>query len=68
VDVRPEAQSAFNEKLRRRFGRTVWATGCQSWYLTSDGKNTTLWPGFTFEYRFRTRKFHPEAYRLVAQE
>jgi hypothetical protein len=29
----------------------VWNTGgCQSWYLDANGRNTTLWPTFTFEF------------------
>ena len=33
-----------------------------SWYLTRTGKNTTLWPGFTFEFRLRTRRFDLKSY------
>ena len=40
----------------------MWSTGCKSWYLTRTGKNTTLWPGFTFEYRWRTRRLDPADY------
>jgi hypothetical protein len=42
--------------------RTVWATGCSSWYLDAHGRNTTLWPGFTFTFRRQTRRFDPDAY------
>lgn len=24
--------------------RTVWTTGCASWYLDATGRNSTLWP------------------------
>ncbi|MDI1436014.1 flavin-containing monooxygenase [Polyangium sorediatum] len=65
VDVRPEAQAEENRKLQARFPRTVWSTGCVSWYQTRSGKNTTLWPGFTFEYRLRTRRFDPAPYEVV---
>ena len=41
---------------------TVWATGCTSWYLDARGKNTTLWPGFTFAYRFLTQRFRADRY------
>ena len=38
--------------------RTVWATGgCTSWYQTRSGKITTLWPGSTWEFWWRTRQF-----------
>jgi cation diffusion facilitator CzcD-associated flavoprotein CzcO len=61
-DVRPDVQAAYNTHLQERLGKTVWAGGCMSWYLTRTGKNTTLWPGFTFEYRWRTRRFDAGSY------
>jgi cation diffusion facilitator CzcD-associated flavoprotein CzcO len=64
-DLSPGVQARYNEWLQRRLRRTVWATGCQSWYLTPGGKNTTLWPGFTFELRYRTRRFDHENYHVV---
>ncbi len=64
VDVRPEVQREYNERLRARLRRTVWASGCHSWYLTRDGRNTTLWPGFTFEFRLKTRRFDAKSYEL----
>jgi cation diffusion facilitator CzcD-associated flavoprotein CzcO len=62
VDVRAETQSRYNERLQERLAKTVWASGCRSWYMTRSGRNTTLWPGFTFEYRMRTRRFDPRDY------
>ena len=61
VEPRPEAQRAFNASLQRRLERTVWASGCASWYLDEHGKNRTLWPGFTFEYWLRTRNVDESA-------
>jgi cation diffusion facilitator CzcD-associated flavoprotein CzcO len=65
VDVKPEAQARYNARLQERLKHTVWMSGCMSWYLTRTGKNTTIWPGFTFEYRLRTRRFDPHAYERV---
>ncbi len=62
VDVRADVQARYNVRLRLRLSRTVWSTGCASWYLTRSGKNTTLWPGFTIEYRLRTRRFDLRSY------
>ncbi len=65
VDVLPRAQESFNRELHARLDRTVWNTGgCASWYRTPSGKNVTLWPGFTVEYRLRTRRFDASAYRI----
>jgi cation diffusion facilitator CzcD-associated flavoprotein CzcO len=62
VDVRPDAQASYNARIQERLARTVWASGCKSWYLTRTGKNTTLWPGSTVEFAYRTRRFDADAY------
>ncbi|PVZ72091.1 flavin-containing monooxygenase [Pelagibaculum spongiae] len=52
IEVSESAQQEWNKIIRKRSEKTVWQSGgCQSWYLTKDGKNTTLWPGFTFEFK-----------------
>ena len=66
VDVRPDVEDDYNERLQKRLSRTVWNTGgCQSWYLTRSGKNTISWPGFTFEYRLKLRRFDAANYQLA---
>jgi cation diffusion facilitator CzcD-associated flavoprotein CzcO len=55
IDVKASAERAFNEWVRAKLSGTVWQTGCRSWYLDRDGRNRTLWPGFTFTYWWRTR-------------
>jgi cation diffusion facilitator CzcD-associated flavoprotein CzcO len=59
AEVRPQVAAAYNAGLQRKLPSTVWGTGCSSWYLDSEGRNLTLWPGFTFEFRRRTRRFRP---------
>jgi len=56
----PDAREAeLVAELRRRAMKTIWATGgCKSWYLDPrTGKNTTLWPGFTWRFRQATAHF-----------
>ena len=67
VEVRRDAQASYNATLKARASRRPsWSTGgCEAWYTTRDGKNTTLWPGFTFEFRLRTRRFDPAPYDLA---
>ena len=63
VEVRRDVEERYNERLQKRLAHTVWNTGgCTSWYLTSSGKNTTVWPGFTFEFRLKTRRFDVKNY------
>jgi len=65
VEVRPEAQERFNDAVQRRMGRTVWTSGCASYYLDAGGRNSALWPGFTWEYWLKTRRFDPASYTLT---
>lgn len=67
VEVRSEVQEAFNTELQQRMQGTVWVSGCKSWYLDARGRNTTIWPGFTFDFRRRTRHFDPQNYTLDGQ-
>ena len=62
VEARPEAAEAFNEEVDRRHEGTVWTSGCSSWYLDDTGRNSTLWPGFTWPFREATRRFDPVEY------
>ena len=64
-EVRPAVQAAYNEELQERLADTIWSTGCSSWYFDRNGRNSIQWPGFTFEYRRRTRRFDAAAYRLA---
>jgi len=67
-EVREEVQEAFNERIQRRLQGTVWNSGgCASWYLDENGKNTTIWPGFTWPFRQETRHFDPTDYTLAAR-
>ncbi|PPE75501.1 4-hydroxyacetophenone monooxygenase [Solimonas fluminis] len=56
LEVRPEAQARYNAGLQQKLGKAVWQSGCKSWYVNEAGKNTTLWPGFTFRFRELTRQ------------
>jgi cation diffusion facilitator CzcD-associated flavoprotein CzcO len=65
VGVREDVQDAFNARLQRKMRGTVWSTGCKSWYLDKNGKNTTLWPEFTFDYFRKVERVRPENYTLI---
>ncbi|TDE29473.1 NAD(P)/FAD-dependent oxidoreductase [Actinomadura sp. 6K520] len=66
IDVRPDVQDAFTREMRERMRSTVWETGCESWYMTADGKVVNNWPGFTFAYRRATRRPDPRHFRARA--
>ena len=52
LEPRAEVQAAYNARLQGELAKTVWNRGgCSSWYLDSAGRNTTLWPTFTWMFR-----------------
>ncbi|WP_179957563.1 flavin-containing monooxygenase [Exilibacterium tricleocarpae] len=65
-DVRRREQDAYNDELQARVGTAVWSSGCRSWYLNKDGRNTTIWPGFVHEYEARMRKLAPQVYEATS--
>lgn len=68
VEVRRDAFEAFNDELQAKMPPTVWTGGgCASWYLDEHGRNTTMWPDFTWRFRRRTRAFDAEAYDVLAR-
>lgn len=56
LDVKPQVQQRFNQRLQHDLSHTIWERGCDSWYKTAAGRNTNNWPGFTFRYRQQTRQ------------
>jgi len=67
LDVKQDVQDEFNEEIQGRMENTVWTSGCNSWYLSEDGKNSTLYPGLNMEYRIRTRKLKTSEYDTERQ-
>ena len=50
VEPTSEATERFNAELRAALPGTVWATGCNSWYLGADGL-PELWPWVAQRHR-----------------
>lgn len=65
LDVRQDIHDAFNDEVQEDLQRTVWESGCKSWYQTDGGRNTTLWPGFTVSYWWKTRSLKRKDYEAV---
>lgn len=61
--LRPEVQQDDYQLNQRKMQDTVWASGCKSWYQNADGHIDTLWPGYTWEYWLKTRRFRVGDYR-----
>jgi cation diffusion facilitator CzcD-associated flavoprotein CzcO len=65
LDVRPEAQRRYNQGIQKRLSRTNWNSGCKSWYLTEDGFNATMYPGFATQFRRQMKTFSRGDYLAV---
>ena len=60
--LRPEVQQDDYALNQRKLKGTVWASGCKSWYQNAQGQIDTLWPGYTWEYWLKTRRFQVSDY------
>ncbi len=66
IEPRADVQAAYNTRIQRELQPTVWNSGgCNSWYLDEHGRNTVLWPTFTFTYMRELRAFDPAEYVLA---
>ena len=67
LDVREDVQRAHNRSLQRRLTKTTWMSGCSSWYLTADGFNASMYPGFATQYLRQMRDYRFEDYEAIAR-
>jgi len=65
VEVREDVQDRYVSRVQSRLQDSVWASGCQSWYLDEHGRNIAIWPSFTTSYWRRTRRLNPGDFELV---
>jgi cation diffusion facilitator CzcD-associated flavoprotein CzcO len=68
LDVRADVQQRHNAALQRRLRKTTWMSGCTSWYLTADGFNASMYPGFATQYLRQMREFRFGDYTAVAHD
>lgn len=57
VQLRADVQGDDYAAIQQKMKGTVWSSGCKSWYQHADGHIDTLWPGYTWEYWLKTRRF-----------
>ena len=65
MSVRQDVQDRYNAGLQRRMKHMVWQSGCKSWYLSADGENHALYPGFASEYVARVRRLKAADFDVV---
>lgn len=64
IDVGQSHLDEFLAWVDSRHEGQVWASGCNSWYLSSEGENFTIWPGSTVRYLAKTRRFDMTRYTV----
>ena len=65
IEAREDAQAIYNQKVQHELRDTVWnAGGCASWYLDASGRNSTLWPTYTWKFIRQMRRFNAAEYSV----
>jgi cation diffusion facilitator CzcD-associated flavoprotein CzcO len=57
IAVDPARHAAYNHKVQAALQTTVWNSGCTSYFLDKNGRNSTNWPWTTFTMRRRLARF-----------
>ena len=69
VEVDREVHDAYNRQVDAKMAGTVWDIGgCRSFYLDATGRNATLWPDWTWQFRRQARRNDPAAYPLTTRQ
>ncbi|MCW2755758.1 MAG: hapE 2 [Marmoricola sp.] len=66
LDVKKDVQDAYNASIQRRLRSTTWMSGCSSWYLTADGFNASMYPGFATQYLRQMQDFRIRDYEVAS--
>lgn len=63
IDVHPQAQASYNEKLQQAIAAvTPWHAGCSDYYRGPDGRIVTQWPGRMSELKALLEQADPQDY------
>ncbi|MDU8929117.1 SDR family NAD(P)-dependent oxidoreductase [Alisedimentitalea sp. MJ-SS2] len=65
VEVKSEACQSFSDALQEQLGNTVWASGCDSWYIGSNGRIETLFPGSAQDFATQMAQVTTEDFILT---
>ena len=59
IAVDPARLATYNARVQNALRGTVWNSGCTSYFLDKNGRNSTNWPWTTFHMRRRLGRFVP---------
>lgn len=68
VEVKPEAEAAYNESIQKALEETVWSSNCKSWYKDEEGRIFSLWPYSTTRFIREMRKAPMDDYRFLNEQ
>jgi cyclohexanone monooxygenase len=54
----------YNLSVQSALQRSVWNSGCSSYFIDKNGRNSTNWPWTTFAMRRRLARFEPGDYMI----
>jgi cation diffusion facilitator CzcD-associated flavoprotein CzcO len=57
IAINPARHAVYNQKVQAALQTTVWNSGCTSYFLDKNGRNSTNWPWTTFTMRRRLARF-----------
>ena len=64
-EVKQDVEDEYNIKIQEQLKRSIWQVGeCQSWYLNSNGLNTTMYPNFSFVFRHHMKTFKEHLHEI----
>jgi cyclohexanone monooxygenase len=52
----------YNLLLQQSLQRSVWNSGCSSYFIDKNGRNSTNWPWTTYYMRWRLARFNANDY------
>ncbi len=64
LEIRASAQDAWNDRVQAALAGTVFNTGCASYYVDENGRNSSIYPWTTIDLRRRLRRFDRAPYEL----
>lgn len=66
LEVKASVQDAFFYWAQAWFKKSVWGSGCKSWYQNKHGSIVAIWPGYSYQLKNRLARFDPDDFLLDA--
>jgi hypothetical protein len=60
--VNPLRFASYNTQVQTALQKTVWNSGCSSYFIDKNGRNSTNWPWTTFYMRWKLSRFQAQEF------